>query len=127
MENQTNLLLVEDDAMLRSIIAECLRSRGYAVMAVSNGPDAHTEFVSRPHGFYQVVVSDYHMPGMYGDKLRDRIYNSCDSNGYERPVFVIMSGAWGGGASDSGFLAKPFEPAVLHGVIQKLLMARRAA
>lgn len=123
---ETTLLLVEDDSTLRHIIAENLRARGYAVMAVADGWDALAEFGIRN---YDVVVSDYHMPGMYGDKLRDRIYQYCDKNrNGERPVFVIMSGAWAGAVSAaSGFIAKPFDQDVLHGVIQSLLAARSAA
>jgi len=125
-----NILLVEDDSVLRSIIAENLRNCGYAVMAAADGHDAYSQWLATPDMF-QVVVSDYHMPGMYGDKLRSRIYANCDENERERPVFVIMSGAWaeavGGKNSTSGFVAKPFEIAALHGMIQNLLAERRAA
>lgn len=122
----SNILLVEDDGVLRHIIAENLCTRGYGVMTAVDGHDAYAQFVTTPR-LFDVVVTDYHMPGMYGDKLRERIYAHCDEIGIPRPVVCIMSGAWGGGVNDGGFIAKPFDTDVLVGTIEMLLAARRAA
>lgn len=122
-----NVLLVDDDHFLRAIIADTLRARGYAVMTARDGQDAYAQWLATPNVF-DVVVSDYHMPGMYGDTLRKRIFELCDEAGTARPGFVIMSGAWAEAVSAAGgFIAKPFDPADLHAAIQAQLANRRAA
>lgn len=125
-----NILLVEDDHVIRSILFDMLCEYGYSVTSVANGHDAYAVFVGSVDGF-DVVVSDYHMPGMYGDNLRKLIFAHCDDDSQARPAFIIMSGAWapalGGDSKHDGFIAKPFDSHKLHDMIQRMVERRRAA
>lgn len=62
----TNILLVEDDASLSTILADYLRSKGYTVETASNGKEAW-ELILVKH--YDLVISDIMMPKMNGFEL----------------------------------------------------------
>jgi DNA-binding response OmpR family regulator len=61
----TRVLLVEDDAILRSAITEVLQFSGFEVTTANNVPDALRLMIS---GKYDVLLSDLYMPGA-GDRL----------------------------------------------------------
>lgn len=62
----TNILLVEDDASLSTVLADYLRSKGYTVETASNGKEAW-ELILVKH--YDLVISDIMMPKMNGFEL----------------------------------------------------------
>ena len=62
----TNILLVEDDARLSTVLADYLRSKGYTVETASNGKEAW-ELILVKH--YDLVISDIMMPKMNGFEL----------------------------------------------------------
>ncbi len=62
----TNILLVEDDASLSTVLADYLRSKGYTVETASHGKEAW-ELVLVKH--YDLVISDIMMPKMNGFEL----------------------------------------------------------
>lgn len=63
------MLLVEDDAILRRLVAESLDRRGYAVFVASSGQEALKLIQSAPHGLFGNLVTDIRMPGMDGIDL----------------------------------------------------------
>ena len=63
---QTNILLVEDDASLKTVLADYLRSKDYTVETASNGKEAW-ELVLIKH--YDLIISDIMMPKMNGFEL----------------------------------------------------------
>ena len=63
---QTNILLVEDDASLSTVLADYLRSKGYTVETASNGREAW-ELILIKH--YDLIISDIMMPKMNGYEL----------------------------------------------------------
>lgn len=56
-----NLLFVEDEGDLRTIIVEALRDQGYSVTAASDGREAIAYLRGDAH--YDMVVTDVSMPG----------------------------------------------------------------
>lgn len=62
----TNILLVEDDASLSTVLADYLRSKGYTVETANNGKEAW-ELILVKH--YDLVISDIMMPKMNGFEL----------------------------------------------------------
>lgn len=62
----TNILLVEDDASLSTVLADYLRSKDYTVETASNGKEAW-ELILVKH--YDLVISDIMMPKMNGFEL----------------------------------------------------------
>ncbi len=115
------ILLVEDDFLIRLILAEELTDAGFAVCAAENGEQASALIASKADAF-SVLVTDIHMPGSLDGLavarlLRDRrpgipvIYTTG------RPDVVadavpVESGAY--------LLAKPFAASQLLSLIRLL-------
>lgn len=56
-----NVLFVEDEADLRSVVVEALSDQGFSVTVASNGAEAIVEL--RGNVRYAIVVTDVSMPG----------------------------------------------------------------
>jgi putative two-component system response regulator len=105
------LLIADDDAVVRTILADALTDDGYDVTAVADG-QAALDVVHE--GECRMVISDWEMPRMSGVELCRRIREE-DLPGY---VFIILLTSKGSvaeriegltaGADD--FVAKPFDP-----------------
>lgn len=63
---QTNILLVDDDANLSTVLADYLRSKGYVVENATNGKEAWELLLVKR---YDLVISDIMMPKMNGFEL----------------------------------------------------------
>ena len=62
----TNILLVEDDASLNTVLADYLRSKDYTVETAQNGKEAW-ELIIIKH--YDLIITDIMMPKMNGFEL----------------------------------------------------------
>jgi putative two-component system response regulator len=62
------IMLVEDDAALRGMIARHLRSRGFDVDERGDAEGAATDSLTRG-GAYDLLITDLHLPGMSGTEL----------------------------------------------------------
>jgi CheY-like chemotaxis protein len=62
------LLVVEDERSFRELLCEGLQSRGYQVLAASNGVDA-LHLVERHNGPIHLLITDVIMPQMSGPEL----------------------------------------------------------
>jgi two-component system, cell cycle sensor histidine kinase and response regulator CckA len=112
------ILLVEDDGLVRSLLASVLRGRGYTVVEAEDGDNALRE-VEQHHGPIDLIVTDVVMPGMRGPALVSRL---AERN--VRPRALYISGYTSEDspvASDATFLQKPFTPAVLVSKVRELL------
>ena len=107
-----HILLVDDDAPLRRLLAAGLASEGYKVTSVASGVEA---LVVTTEQEPDVVVTDLNMPGMSGIELCAHIAERYP----DVPVIVLTAfgsldtavQAIRNGAYD--FVAKPVEPEVL--------------
>lgn len=70
MENQTTLLLVDDDQDLCDMLGEYLGAEGFHCHAVHSGQEALQRLGSRP---YDAVVLDVMMPGLSGLEVLARL------------------------------------------------------
>ncbi len=119
------VLLVEDEAPLRTTVRRMLERRGYTVLECRHGGDAL--LVWREHGEHiDVVVSDVRMPELGGRELVALLRA-------QRPTLpvVLMSGysdqeAVVGGMSQSEFVAKPFSGDALLAAIHRVLGPSRS-
>ena len=63
---QHKVLVVDDRQEIRDLLADILKTRGYAVAAATDGYDALTQFaLDRP----DLLITDLTMPGMDGYEL----------------------------------------------------------
>ncbi len=67
-----HILLVDDEQDLVEIGKEMLQRLGYRVTAIAGSPEALEVFKQDPFRF-DLVMTDYNMPGMSGDGLASRI------------------------------------------------------
>jgi two-component system, cell cycle sensor histidine kinase and response regulator CckA len=68
------ILLVEDEAFVRNVTSEVLRSFGYAVIPTCNAEEAMDAF-HRSKGNIQLVLTDVVMPGSNGRRLASQLKN----------------------------------------------------
>lgn len=124
MERQDHVLVVDDDAEIRSLLAEYLGQNGYRVSLAHDGREMRQALeVSRP----DIVVLDVMLPGEDGlalcRDLRARsdipvIMLTARGEELERIIGIEM------GADD--YLAKPFNPRELLARMKGILRRARA-
>ncbi|MDX1781966.1 MAG: ATP-binding protein [Thalassovita sp.] len=117
------VLLVEDEAPVRSFAARALRLRGYTVIEASDGDEA-LEVLGDPDLAVDVFVTDVIMPGKDGPTW---VREALQARPGVRVVF--MSGyaedalSAGGDIVGSVYLPKPFSLADLTETVQRVLQA----
>lgn len=116
------VLLVEDEPMIREVMAESLQDAGYEVMEVENG-DLAVELMRQPPRVFSILVTDFHMPGKTdGSEVAARVRAVIPSI-----AVVIASGRpevlqsrW---QQDHGYklLKKPYLPSHLVTIVQSMI------
>ena len=123
-DNQTHLLLVEDEAALREATAERLEDHGYHVVQAESGEAA---LHSLADFAFDVVITDLRLPGIDGTQLIETALER-----YPDIVGIVVTGygtvkdavaAIKRGASD--FITKPFPFDHLLHVLSSALEQRR--
>ncbi len=120
-QNET-VLLVEDDAQVRSFASICLRGNGYVVIEASQGHEALGIF-HKNGGSIELLITDVVMPGMGGRQLVKTIRSLSPAlkvlfiSGYTAKSREKLD-VQGAGVD---FLQKPFTPAALLHKVRDLL------
>ncbi len=118
-----NILLVEDDILVRRIAAQCLRQLGYQVWEAGSGSEALDLWVQCP-GQIALLFTDIVLAGgMTGLELAERL--RCDQPGLK----VIVSSGYDSQKAafakwftkGSAFLAKPYDIQELGRIIRQCL------
>ena len=68
-----SIMLVDDEATLVAMGKGLLESLGYQVVALSSSLEAFEMFRNKPD-IFDLVITDFTMPGMTGGKLAERIH-----------------------------------------------------
>ena len=122
------ILVVEDDVLIRMVIAQYLRDCGYRVLEAANADEAIL-VLGQPDLKIDIAFTDVDMPGsMDGFGLARWIRQH--RNGVE----VVLAGSVPRAAQAAGelceagpLLAKPYEPQQLIDHIRRLLAGRAGA
>jgi two-component system, cell cycle sensor histidine kinase and response regulator CckA len=123
-EGTETVLVVEDEQLVRNLIAEELSRRGYTVLTAPNGIDALSLAHARD-GEVDVVVTDVIMPEMGGLELTQRLATMLPGirivymSGYSELSVSNDVGPW-------PLLQKPFNARTLAGKIREVLDAAPA-
>ena len=105
--NVVTVLVVEDEAMMRTKLVEELEDAGYLVVEASDGTEAVDILTLRPD--IKIVISDVRMPGpIDGVELCRRV-----RSGYPGIKIVLSSGEPNAAdsAAHDGFFLKPYRVA----------------
>jgi len=112
------ILLIDDDASIRTVVARSVAKLGFTVDEVPDGRQAIERFQADP-GRYALVILDFKLPGMDGREIAPRLRAI---KGDVR--LILMSGVSRQEAHDefagqdmTGFLQKPF---TLSGLVAEL-------
>src|SRR3954467_7970788 len=102
-----SVLVVEDEELVRNLVATTLLDSGYEVVTAANGEEALAAAGSRPGGV-DLVLADVVMPGLSGPGVVDHPLKR-----WPAVKVVFMSGYTGGPASSTAIgsrtlLQKPF-------------------
>jgi two-component system, chemotaxis family, chemotaxis protein CheY len=115
-----HVLVVDDDAGIRSVVADAFEMEGYRVVTARNGAEALERVrASRP----DAIVVDLMMPIMDGWQFLEacRKDNLCEGT----PVVVMSAYRYLAEISSdlgaSACIAKPFDLDVLLGAVQRLI------
>lgn len=103
------VLVVDDDAMVRELLAVMLEAEGYAVQCAESG-DAALAQLRPPAPPPEVVLADIQMPGTTGAQLARKLREACGP----ATLLLAMSGSSPSPKAISlydGFLLKPFTTA----------------
>jgi len=122
----SNILLVEDDALLLEVMRNILEAEGFEIHAASNGKQAFDHFISETP---DLILSDIMMPEMDGYELLEAV--RVMPNGVTVPFLFLsartekadVSRARLLGADD--YLFKPFDAPELINAVRSRLDRRR--
>lgn len=110
-DGNKNILLVEDEKIIREMMREILSSAGYDVTTAENGVEA-LEICETSDKKFDLLITDFEMPQMNGRELAEKVKASC-----EQAKILFVSGYAGDddflrNLSSDGkyFVAKPFSP-----------------
>jgi two-component system chemotaxis response regulator CheY len=115
------ILTVDDSASVRQMIAFTLRTSSYEVIEAVDGRDALTKLSAG----VRLVITDLNMPAMDGLTLIRRIRAGAE-NKYV-PILMLTTESQAAkkleakAAGATGWIVKPFQPAQLLAVVQKVL------
>lgn len=118
------ILLVEDEAAVRSLVRKVLERRGYTVLEATNGAEAIQLAESHP-GRIDLILTDVVMPDIGGPALVETLAPRL-----AEPRVLFMSGYTdqeiirrGVDEFHAGFIAKPFAPDDLAAKVREVLDA----
>jgi two-component system cell cycle sensor histidine kinase/response regulator CckA len=116
------ILLVEDDEAVRKFVHRLLDQIGYTVLQARNPKEAIQIFDGRKEPIH-LLLTDIVMPGMRGDELANHL-----SPLWPHMKVVFISGYTEAGVvrrdllnSDTAFIQKPVDPAILTGKVREML------
>lgn len=118
------ILVIEDDAALRSLVAGALRQVGYTVLLAESGLSAF-EVVSRYPEHIDLLLTDVLLPGMTGPEIVKVI------DGVRPGLAVVLMSGYTGDfdlqdllAAGAEYLQKPFTLLELNAAVRKALDGR---
>ena len=121
-----DVLVIEDDRLIREVLRELLAWAGYGVTVAENGTEGLRRFAE---GRFHVVVTDVRMPGPDGWEVARRLRAASADVG-----IIVMSASLDSEDNTRGedgrhlaILAKPFTLEQLTAIIDHLVAVRHAA
>jgi DNA-binding response OmpR family regulator len=122
LESGRRVLVVDDDAAVRNLLARLLAMQGLVVDMASDGTTALGLLEQHP---YTLLITDLEMPGLSGVDLILEVR----TRGMMHPILLLSSKLDNevrkklGGAGRLEYLAKPFTLDAIRAAIERLVQA----
>ncbi|HEX8204193.1 MAG TPA: response regulator [Isosphaeraceae bacterium] len=113
MERRDSLLLVEDEEILRGLVAQFLRGVGFCVVEARDGPEGVARFLDS--GPVDLALVDLNLPGFSGVEVCRRLRGTRP----DQPIIICSAAilpeheAGLRALGVAHFLTKPYHPEVL--------------
>ena len=125
--SHAQILVVDDDAMSRRVLAQLLMAAGYKCRVSKDGSEALEEIRATPPS---VLLLDFDMPGLNGAQVLERLRSDKDPTVAQIPTIMLTAhgseesevSCLQAGADD--FVTKPVNAAVLRARIESQLRLR---
>jgi CheY-like chemotaxis protein len=116
------VLVIDDDAAVRSIIAETLRGEGYRVDEAGSGAEGLERLRAEPP---DLILLDVQMPGMNGIGFVDQLHQEAGTT--DIPIVILTATPeLPESAQEHGIkavLTKPFDIGLLTAMVERLVRA----
>jgi two-component system chemotaxis response regulator CheY len=117
-----SILVVDDTRSMRKMVATVLQSAGYSVEEAGDGAEALKKAKAR---VFDLVVTDHNMPRMDGVTLVRSLRTLPE---YDAVALIVLSTetgaelkAKGREAGATGWMAKPFDPEKMLGIVRQFI------
>jgi DNA-binding NtrC family response regulator len=124
MELMETILVIEDDTSLREVLCTVLQTGGFSVLSAASAEESLPIFSSQ---HIDCVLADFKLPQMNGIELLRKVRESLPHLPYVLMTafgsIAVAVEALKSGASD--YIAKPFEPASLAGMLRDVIKHNR--
>jgi two-component system, cell cycle response regulator CpdR len=124
MDMAARILVVDDEPMVRALIARALTDEGYEVVAVANGRAALDAARGAETAFDLVITNNY-MPGLTGAELIARVREDFPALPILHVDDVTRRGRIPSLPSNVPTIYKPFSIAALRAAVAELLARGR--
>ena len=125
MNTKLRILVVDDFATMRRIIRNLLQDLGFSNIAEAD--DGNTAWPMLQNGSYDLLITDWNMPGMPGLDLLKAV--RADARRAKLPVLMLTAEAKreqiveAAQAGVNGYVIKPFTAETLKAKLEKILAA----
>jgi two-component system, cell cycle response regulator CpdR len=114
------ILVVDDEPMVRALIARALSDEGYQVVSVANGLAA-LDAARRSKSGFDLIVTNNYMPGLSGPELIARVRQDFPTLPILHIDDISRRRAAEGLPHDVPTVYKPFSVTTLREAVRKLL------
>jgi len=114
------ILVVDDEPMVRALIARVLTDEGYEVVAVADG-HAALDAARGAEAEFDMIVTNNYMPGLSGPELIARVRQDFPDLPILHVDDVARRGRVGELPDDVPTIYKPFSVATLKEAVRRLL------
>ena len=129
MDKNIRILIVDDFSTMRRIVKNLLNDLGFVNTAEAD--DGHTALAELRKGPYDLIITDWNMPGMPGIDLLKQV--RADATLARIPVLMVTAEAKreqiieAAQAGVNGYVIKPFTAATLEDKLNKVFERLGAA
>jgi two-component system, chemotaxis family, chemotaxis protein CheY len=118
------VLVVDDSAVMRHLIARALRMTGLQIDLVGEAGDGVAALIALNDATFDLALVDINMPGMDGEELINRMRR--DARYQDTPVLVVSTESGETrlarlASKVNGFVHKPFTPEQLYDQISLMV------